>query len=235
MKNIFRFILIAGILFIAFWFFNTLSEDKGLENNLAKDYEKIIRSTNQEHERLQELYQSGFQTEARTQAKKFIQLKLSQEVFPAWYGTDWDFNGTTETPQEGEIACGYFISTTLLHTGFQVERFKLAQQSASIIIRTLCEKSSIQRFSDFDKFLTKTNQMPDGLYLVGLDTHVGFLEKINGEIDFIHSSRSSGVIRERADYSSTLLSSEIFVIGNLLANPILIEAWLNEDNISVEK
>lgn len=38
--------------------------------------------------------------------------QITQKVFPYWYGTKWDFNGTTEMPQEGSIACGYFVTTT---------------------------------------------------------------------------------------------------------------------------
>ena len=36
---------------------------------------------------------------------------ITQEVFSYWYKTQWDFNGITQTPQQGKIACGYFVTT----------------------------------------------------------------------------------------------------------------------------
>jgi hypothetical protein len=43
----------------------------------------------------------------------FIHHSLSKTIFPHWYGTVWDYNGYTNTPKNGVIACGYFVSTTL--------------------------------------------------------------------------------------------------------------------------
>ncbi|WMJ72126.1 hypothetical protein RCC89_02925 [Cytophagaceae bacterium ABcell3] len=38
---------------------------------------------------------------------------LVNKLIPYWYGTKWDFEGHTDVPGKGEIACGYFVSTTL--------------------------------------------------------------------------------------------------------------------------
>ncbi|MFT5617115.1 MAG: hypothetical protein ACI85I_000331 [Arenicella sp.] len=35
---------------------------------------------------------------------------LINQIIPFWYGTEWDFNGYTAIPNQGEIACGYFVS-----------------------------------------------------------------------------------------------------------------------------
>ena len=59
---------------------------------------------------------------------------MIDSIFPAWMGTNWDFNGTSNVPKQGEIACGYFVSTTLKHVGFNLNRYKLAQQAASVVL-----------------------------------------------------------------------------------------------------
>src|SRR5687768_1120080 len=75
---------------------------------------------------------------------------IAAELIPAWLGTPWDFNGTTETPQQGRIACGYFVSTVLRHAGFRVERVRLAQQASERIALTLSQPVEIQRFRGSD-------------------------------------------------------------------------------------
>ncbi|WP_045471112.1 hypothetical protein [Winogradskyella sp. PG-2] len=60
-------------------------------------------------------------------ASKYIYSKLLNDIVPHWYDTPWDFNGHTSTPNNGEIACGYFVSSTLKHLGFNLNRYKMAQ------------------------------------------------------------------------------------------------------------
>ena len=63
---------------------------------------------------------------------------MTDSVFPDWMGTKWDFNGVSNVPGKGMIACGYFVSTTLKHIGFNLNRYKLAQQAAYTVIDVLC-------------------------------------------------------------------------------------------------
>src|SRR5690606_907796 len=64
-------------------------------------------------------------------------LKLLNEIIPYWYGTEWDFEGHTAIPNEGKIACGYFVSTTLRDMGLNINRYKLAQQHGLNEARTI--------------------------------------------------------------------------------------------------
>jgi len=52
---------------------------------------------------------------------------LLNNIVPHWYGTTWAYEGHTNVPVQGEIACGYFVSTTLRHFGFKLNRYKMAQ------------------------------------------------------------------------------------------------------------
>lgn len=55
-------------------------------------------------------------------ARKLLLTTLSDSLFICWYGTNWDFNGTTLSPRQGNIACGYFVTTNLLQSGFLINR-----------------------------------------------------------------------------------------------------------------
>lgn len=157
----------------------------------------------------------------------YLHEKLTSEIFPAWYGTTWDYNGYTNYPRKGEIACGYFVSTTLKHIGFNLNRYDLAKKYSSSIVKSLCDSSST--FNDIEKMYEFINKQDDDLYVVGLSSHVGFIEKKDNEIYFIHSNYIGPVAVEKeiAIESEALNSSSVFVLGNISGNEILLEKWKN--------
>lgn len=171
------------------------------------------------------------------QAKQYLYKTLPEDIFYYWYGTTWDFNGTTEEPRKGKIACGYFVTTTLKHIGFDLPRYKLAQQPASIMIKTLCATSSIKTFNSLSKLKTHLDLQALGLYIVGLDTHVGYLLHADDGLYFIHASYSGKrqVSKELWSKSQVLANSKIYMVGNLLDNDKLIEQWLTEESIGIKK
>jgi len=91
--------------------------------------------------------------------KEFTNLMVNK-IFPYWYGTPWDFNGTTKRPNEGKIACGYFVTTTIQQMGFPINRIKLAQCASEEMIKNLVSKENIFRFSQipFNTFEKKLLQ-----------------------------------------------------------------------------
>jgi len=163
----------------------------------------------------------------------FLQNALVKNIFPYWYGTQWDFNGITETPQKGFIACGYFVSTTLKHAGFNLNRYRLAQQYSHSIVKTLC--SDLQRFTVLTSMLIFIKDRPDQLYIVGLDNHVGFIYKENSSIYFIHSSFVSPgyVVSEKAEDSSVLTYSNVYILGSLTYNKSILKKWLKNEAIQI--
>jgi len=166
-------------------------------------------------------------------ATHYIISTITEKIFPFWYGTKWDFEGITETPLKGEIACGYFISTIMKHAGFNIERYKLAQQDAKSIIKTLCKHETIRSFSDINTYRNYLLNGPDGLYITGLDCHVGFIYKTGNSLFFIHSNYGypQEVIKEDFDESVVLHYSNSFYTGNISDNDNLIGKWINKENI----
>ena len=151
---------------------------------------------------------------------------ISEGLVEHWVGTPWDFNGTTRTPNQGTIACGYFVTNTLSDLGFDIQRVKLAQAASSEMIKILCiETKWISRFDNFNAYMKK--QIKNAIYIVGLDFHTGFIIKKGDEIYFFHSNyiQNEGVILERIEASKALQSSEAFFIGNLSENKDLLKTW----------
>jgi hypothetical protein len=162
------------------------------------------------------------------QVSDLLYNTLKDSIFPAWNDTPWDFNGISNMPGEGEIACGYFVSTTLKHAGFNLNRYKLAQQAASVIATKVCGKEKMNRFTSPAITKTYASEIENGLFIVGLDFHVGFLLVEKGEVFFVHSDYYNGkVVRELASISIAFNSSNIYVVGELTNNNNLMKSWIN--------
>jgi hypothetical protein len=61
-------------------------------------------------------------------ARNYITDALINQLIPHWYGMPWSFFWLFSSSSKREVGCSYFVSNTLLHAGFNVNRYKLAQQ-----------------------------------------------------------------------------------------------------------
>jgi hypothetical protein len=163
------------------------------------------------------------------QARKLVLKVIAEELFPQWMGTPWDFNGVTQKPREGMIACGYFVTTVLRDAGFGVERAKLAQQASLRIIQTVCPAAEMRDYGGIDvpELVRRMGKLPKGLYIVGLDIHTGFIANGPSSVDFIHASygNPSVVVHEAALKSKVLAQSKRFVLGRV-DNDTFLRKWL---------
>lgn len=163
-------------------------------------------------------------------AKMDLSDLIEKELFPHWYDTKYDFHGTTQTPGEGKIACGYFVTTVLRDIGVPIERVKMAQAASETMIKNLVNEDLIQRFNrvPIKKFVYAVEDMGEGLYVVGLDTHAGFLFFDGKELRMIHSTgrRPKRVINEKALTSPSLIRSKYRVVGKVSDDEDLIKRWL---------
>lgn len=163
---------------------------------------------------------------------------MVKEIFPYWKGTPWDFNGHTDIPQKDQIACGYFVSTPLKHVGFKLNRYKLAQQASSNIVKSLAliNKVHFYNLSSKDEMIDEIiKNFKDGLYVVGLSNHVGFLYLQDEELYFIHSNYAEpfGVVAEIASESGPFTYSGVYYIAPISNNRDLMRKWLDETSLII--
>ena len=180
-------------------------------------------------------YQQARTTTAKAailqQARRLLVASLDTAIWPAWYGTPWAFYGTTQVPQQDSIACGYFVTTTLRDAGLRLDRVALAKTTSEKLIQSLTDEGHIRRYRmvPLGQFVRQVQQLGDGLYLVGLDFHVGFLRVKGGQVRFIHSTYlgQGQVVNEEAA-TSAALRSRYRVVGRISADPRLLESWLRQ-------
>ncbi len=203
-------------------------------NAPAKPAEKVIinyDSCKMAIATLKKQYKTGWQKLTVKEKGKYFTDAVVKTIIPAWIGTAWDFNGTTEKPQHGSIACGYFVTTILRDAGLPVARIKLAQAASETLIRAVVQPRFIKRFSNvtMPAFIQAIHDNGDGLYIIGLDNHTGFIFKEGSEISFIHSTfvGTRNVQKEPAAKSMVLNSSRLKEIGKISADEKTLDKWIH--------
>jgi len=153
---------------------------------------------------------------------------IHNDMATHWDATGWDFNGVSRVAGEGNIACGYFVTTILQDLGFKLDRIRLSQEPSSVMIKELTKPVKILHSRDAMINYVKTQPAP-AIYIVGLDFHTGFISSGPDGVFFIHSNyiNRAGVMKEPAASSAALAASNYFMIGNLTANTDLLSKWVN--------
>jgi hypothetical protein len=176
------------------------------------------------------------QAQVLATARALLEAALP-EMMRCWLGTPWDFNGMATQPGEGKIACGYFVATVLRDAGFQVDRIRLAQQPAELILTTFVPRQALtlRVGATYPDFCRDVRALEPGIYIVGLDNHVGFLVLTAEGFHFIHSSGSSPrcVVAEDSGQAHVLQRSRYRVLGNLTTQPELLRRWLDATPLAI--
>ncbi len=167
-----------------------------------------------------------------TQAGILFTEGLLKTIIPHWYGTPWDFNGYTDMPKQGKIACGYFVSTTLLHAGIALDRYKLAQQGPRDEAIALSLHKGWRTVAGFpaDARAKNINEtLKEGLYFIGLDeSHVGYLLKQEGELYLIHANYTGdAVVTIQPLMQSVFKDFTTWHIAEITYNRALLGYWLS--------
>lgn len=169
-------------------------------------------------------------------AKVILELMMP-EMMECWVGTPYDFNGTAEKPGSDRVACGYYVSTVIRDAGFRVDRYKLAQQPSENIMRTFLPADGcvLKVGEDFDSYADWVEGRGEGVYLIGMDTHVGFIVNRADGMHFFHSSgwKKRGVVEESRKTAGALKHSNWRMLGGLTADTGVIRTWLKGEKVKV--
>lgn len=169
-------------------------------------------------------------------ARVMLEL-IMPEMMRCWLGTGYDFNGVAERPGEGKIACGYYVSTLIRDAGFKVNRYTLAQQASQNILRTFTEKENclLRVGEKYASYVDWVETLEPGIYIIGLDTHVGFVVIEKDGMKFLHSSGidKAGVVEELRDEALAIKWSNWRMLGHFTTDPNVIRIWLAGENVTV--
>jgi hypothetical protein len=86
----------------------------------------------------------------------------------------------------------------------------------------------------FEDFVSGMLALGDGLYIIGLDRHVGFIVQRAGESFFVHSDGGANqcVVKEPLAKAEVLRRSRYRIVGRISADDALVGRWLSGEEIA---
>lgn len=188
----------------------------------------------------------------RTSARAFVASTIINDIFPVWMGTPWTMYAVKDglkpdalmPCEEGKgISCSYFIASVLTNAGLYLEsRSRFAGAIALHIQRSLAPAfEDLHRYHKVtpEQLEKKLTALGEGLYLVGLNCHVGFIVVKKDEARFVHASYVEPymVVDERVSKSLAIENSikSGYVVTPLFQDDRLIEFWMEGKTVPLEK
>jgi len=212
-------------------------------DEVLKTYLEIKKTIREDHQRFCSRYNlSTTKTEKETvteEAKSYLIKSMLGDIVPAWKRTDWTFNGYSDYPRRGSIACGWFIQRVLEHLDFTFDkkhtrRPYFAQNWPIEMVNGLDNRSW-----NFPDSTSECNTIDDHIATLEEDIYIiGFARSINdpgGHIGFLITSSSGPFILhslmqvECTPTSENLYykSSDFFYLGKVF-NDRVMKCWLEE-------
>ena len=179
----------------------------------------------------------------RARARRFVVRSITDTLFLAWLGTPWGLgrNSTATRPHQPGmvVGCSYFVTSVLQNAGVQLEdRYRLARAPALEIQRALApDPRHLHRYGSITpkELARRVRRLGDGLYLIGLNIHVGFVVVQGGKARIVHASYTPPrtVVDERLAQSAAIENSRPrgYFVSSLFRGDWLIERWLKGDGV----
>lgn len=185
--------------------------------------------------------------ELRAEARAAVKAAIRGTIWPAWSGVPWGL-GPNSTPlrphQPGtEIACGYFVSSVLENAGLRLgTRFTYAQAPALQVQRTLApNEADLHRFFSIpgDALARRIAGLGEGIYIIGLNNHIGFVDVEGGEVSIVHASYTGEqkVTREPLATAEVIANSRAagYFVTPLFHDDRLVDHWLRGEPVPLRK
>lgn len=90
------------------------------------------------------------------------------------------------------VACGYFVAAVLENAGLALSsRYKYAQAPALAVQKALAPRpADLHRYFSVpaESLAARIAGLGDGLYIIGLANHIGFVVVDGGEVRLVHAS-----------------------------------------------
>lgn len=167
------------------------------------------------------------------EARAYLHTSLANELLPAWLETPWAMNGTAEQPGDDAIACGYFVATLLRDAGYVLDRVPFGQAAALRIQRAVSPAARpVHRIFSIPpaQLADRIAALGPGVYLIGLDVHVGFVVVTDADVRLVHSSYTGDrvVTDEPLADAVAIANSQPsgYFVSELATTDEAVEAWL---------
>ena len=158
------------------------------------------------------------------------------------WGLGPDSTPTRPHQPDTVIACGYFVSSTLENLGLKLDtRFRFAQAPALHAQRSLAPAPrDLHVFFSIpgDLLASQIAALGAGLYVIGLNNHIGFVDVRGAEVRLIHASYTGEqvVTDEPLATAQVIANSRAagYFVTPLLQDDRLVEHWLRGEAVPLQ-
>jgi hypothetical protein len=208
----------------------------------AEAYERALTRIETRRRELSRRYRKAKTKEARAalraEARGLVIRTITRTVFPAWMGTPWGLgrNSTATRPHQPGmvVGCSYFVTSVLQNAGLRLSnRYRFARAPALQIQRSLAtDPRHLHRYGSIapEALAKRLRKLGDGLYVIGLNIHVGFVVVRGGQVRVVHASYTPPrtVVDEQLDESAAIENSrpQGYFVSSLFRDDRLVEHWL---------
>ncbi len=184
----------------------------------------------------------------RDEVKQFVVRAIVHDIIPGWLGMPWtmaiindglkpDAAFPFETGKG--ISCSWFVVSVLRNAGLRFVNPRDFAGAVSIHI----QHSLSPRQTGFKRFFSispstlkrKMQALGDGLYLIGLNCHIGFVYVEGERVEILHASYTAPqeVVIEPIDESAAVSNSERagYVLSRLFSDDYLVDYWLSATKV----
>ena len=229
-------------------------QPSGIQKKIIRRYRRIRWATNRVRRCYLRQYLKAQTENTRNKilfhAEQTARQILEEAVLPLWIGTPWHYYGTATYPHQKKLACGYFLVHALKALGFKFPEnfywpnrrrrrkhiYEYAKLSPTGMVKALSSPESIYTAVGLDtkKMLVHLRKQGPGIYILGLDNHVGLVLFDGTQAAFWHSNfLKNWVNREDLFKSLVATASMHHILGKL--RPEIYRWWLFRFGIYVKR
>ncbi len=172
------------------------------------------------------------------EALRFISSSIYDSLAPYWLGTKFSKTGNTKYPGIGLVSPEHFVIQLFLDAGLQVKVDPEFNPKPIDLVEILLFDRNIFHYDNISmiSFLQELNQKGDGLYLLALDSHIGFVSLQGGQRKFLHASPTNPfcVVKEDLENSKIIAQSKNRTLGSISGSSELIKVWLSNEPIKID-
>lgn len=219
----------------------------------AKSFEDVVARIERRRQELYSRYRSGgpkVRSAVRDEARRYVVDALVEQIFPRWLGMPWTMaiiedglRPDARVPwEEGRgISCSFFVVSTLENAGLRLAGRRVFAGAVSLPVqRSLSpRRQDLRRWHGIGPAGLKRKMLAwgDGLYLVGLNCHIGYIAVRDGDVRFVHASYTEPyrVVDEPLAGAAAIAYSPGYVVTALFRDDRLIEHWLSGRRVPFEK
>jgi hypothetical protein len=221
--------------------------------NAADDFDALLARIEARRAELRARFEAGDRQQreqVREAARRFVVDSIVEDIFPAWIGMPWTMAVIRDglkpdarvpgEPGKG-VSCSFFVVSVLENAGLGLAgRRTFAGAVALPVQRSLSpRKQDLRRWHGIGPagLEQKMRAWGDGLYVVGLNCHIGFIVVRGGRVRFVHSSYTEPyeVVDEPLVESAAIEFSPGYVVTALFRDARLIDHWLTGRRVPFSK